>query len=78
MNKILKLYNLKKIRKEKGFTQAEIAEALEIPQQQYSRYENCKNEIPVRYIIELSKIYKVSTDELLSLEEWNRGEVTCS
>lgn len=66
---MLNLPNLRKIRKEKGYTQSEIAEALKIPQQQYSRYENCKNEIPVRYIIELSRLYNVSTDELLKTGE---------
>ena len=66
---MLNLINLKKIRREKGYSQAEIAEVLKIPQQQYSRYENGKNEIPVRYVIELCKIYKVSADELLKIEE---------
>ena len=66
---MLKLPNLKKIRKEKGYSQTDVAVKLEIPQQQYSRYENGINEIPVRYIIELSKLYKVSTDELLQKEE---------
>ena len=46
-----------------------VAEALEINQQQYSRYENGQNEIPVRHIITLCKFYGISADWLLGLKE---------
>lgn len=63
------LPRLADIRKQKGLAQREVAEILNIPQQQYSRYENGKNEIPVRYIITLCRFYCISSDWLLGLEE---------
>ncbi len=46
-----------------------VAEYLDIPQQQYSRYETGKNEIPVRYVIALCKFYQVSADWVLGLTD---------
>ena len=59
---------LAEIRKAKGLSQNVIAKVLGIPQQQYSRYEQGQNEIPVRYVIELCKFYQVSADWLLGLK----------
>ena len=57
------------IRKKKKISQAKIAEMLQIPQQQYCRYENGQNEIPVRYVIKLCKFYNISSDWLLGLKD---------
>lgn len=56
-------------RKNAGLSQSKVAEALDIPQQQYCRYENGQNEIPVRYVIALCKFYGISADWLLGLKE---------
>ena len=61
--------NLKKIRKERRYSQEDIAEVLQTTQQQYSRYEVGTHEIPVRHIITLCKFYGVSSDWLLGLSE---------
>lgn len=61
--------NMRKIRHERGLSQMAVAEVLEINQQQYSRYENGQNEIPVRHIITLCKFYGISADWLLGLKE---------
>lgn len=45
--------NLKEIRKNKGYTQKEIAKLLEIPQQQYSRYETGINKIPLEMFLKI-------------------------
>ena len=63
------VYNMKKVRIEKGFSQMDIAEVLNTTQQQYSKYENGQNEIPVRHVITLCKFYGVSADWLLGLTE---------
>ena len=60
---------LKNIREEKKLTQAQIAELLNMKQQQYSRYENGTNEIPFEYIIKLAKFYDVSIDYLAELTD---------
>ena len=61
--------NIRAIRKEKGYSQADIAEVLETTQQHYSCYENGKNELPIRHLITLCKFYNVSSDWLLGLTE---------
>ena len=60
---------LVEIRKKRELSQKKVAEILGIPQQQYSRYENGKFEIPVRYVIVLCKFYGISADWLLGLKE---------
>lgn len=62
-------HNLKKIRKEKGLSQAQVAEALQTTQQQYSKYEKGIHELPASRIVALCRIFDVSADWLLGLEE---------
>ena len=57
--------NIRLLREEKGYTQNEIAEILNIKQQQYQRYESGKIEIPIKFVKQLATLYKVSTDYLL-------------
>ena len=59
--------NIRKLRKERGYSQADIAEMLETTQQHYSCYENGKNEMPIRHLIKLCKFYHVTSDEILGL-----------
>lgn len=60
---------LRVIRTKKGYSQMDIAEVLDMQQQQYSRYETGQNEIPVRHIITLCKFYSISADWLLGLKD---------
>lgn len=62
------LPRLIEIRKERKLSQNAVAKVLDIPQQQYSRYEQGQNEIPVRYVIELCRFYNISADWLLGLK----------
>lgn len=61
-------YCLKEFRELNGYTQAEIAYILQTRQEQYSKYELGKREIPVHHLITLSMIYNVSTDMLLGIK----------
>ena len=63
------IQNLRKIRTEKGYSQMDIAEILNTTQQQYSKYENGQNEIPVHHVITLCKFYHISADWLLGLKD---------
>lgn len=63
------VHNIRQIRMERGLSQEMIAEVLETTQQQYSRYENGQNEIPVRHVITLCRFYDISSDWLLGLKE---------
>ena len=56
-------------RKKSGLSQTQTAEALMITQQQYSRYEKGINELPLRYLIELCKLFNVSSDWILGISE---------
>jgi len=60
---------LKDIREDNNLTQNQIAQVLNMKQQQYSRYENGTNEIPFEYIIKLAKYYNVSIDYLAELTD---------
>lgn len=57
--------NLRKTREEKGYTQTDVANILNIKRQQYQRYESGNNEIPIKFVKKLATIYNVSTDYLL-------------
>lgn len=60
---------IKLIRKERGLSQETIADVLQTTQQQYSRYENGDNELPVRHVLSLCRFYGVSADWLLGLTD---------
>lgn len=57
--------NLRTLREEKGYTQNDIAEILNITRPQYQLYESGKREIPSRFIKQLAAVYKVSADCIL-------------
>ncbi|MGN1066865.1 MAG: helix-turn-helix domain-containing protein [Candidatus Fimimonas sp.] len=58
---------LKELRLEKGFTQQQIAEMLDIRQQSYTRYEYGTGEPSLDTLVKIAKIFDVSTDYLLGL-----------
>ena len=58
---------LKELRKEKGFSQTVVANALGVVYQQYARYENGENEIPLHHAVTLAQFYGVSLDYLAGL-----------
>ena len=64
---------LKYVRKQKGYSQGQIAEILNTTQQQIWKYEHenpkYNQEIPVRHIVTLAKFYNVSADYLLGLTD---------
>lgn len=67
---------MKNLRIDNDLSQKTISAILGIDQKQYSRYETGKNEMPIRYLVELCKYYKVSADYILGLPKnlnWPRG-----
>ena len=61
--------NLRHIRTLRKLSQEDVAAVLDTTQQQYSKYENGYNEIPVRHVITLCKFYNISSDWLLGLKD---------
>lgn len=57
--------NLKRIRKEKGYMQKDVAKALGVSQPSYAQYENGKRNPKMGTITKLALILKVSAGELL-------------
>ena len=60
---------LKDLREDRDLYRKDIAEILNIKQQQYSRYETDINEISVTLLKELAIFYNTSTDYILRLTE---------
>ena len=61
------LPRIKEVRKERGYTQTQIAQKIGMEQTQYSRYERGENEIKVNVLIDICKALKVSADYILGL-----------
>lgn len=60
---------IRELREDNDYRQKDIAEVLKIKQQQYSVYENGKQELPTRHIKTLCLFYGVSADYILGLSE---------
>ena len=56
------------LRKDRGMTQAELAERLKVSQPVISDYENDVIRIPADVVVELARILNASTDEILGLK----------
>lgn len=63
-----KLPRLKELRLKLKLTQAQMAEQLNMHQQQYSRYESGKFEPPLKHIKNICKTFNVTTDWLLGMD----------
>ncbi|MBQ4165152.1 MAG: helix-turn-helix transcriptional regulator [Oscillospiraceae bacterium] len=62
--------NLRDLRIANGYTQEQIAFILHTRQEQYSKYENGKRELPIRHLITLCCLYRVSADRVLGIEKF--------
>ena len=60
---------LKQLRKQSGYTVAEICEKTGIPVSVYPKYENGIRNIGVPALCKLSALYHVTTDYILGLED---------
>ncbi|MBR5174149.1 MAG: helix-turn-helix transcriptional regulator [Clostridia bacterium] len=60
---------LKELREENNLTQTQVAELLNVKQNTYSQYETEKRQLSIEVLIKLAKLYKVSTDYILELED---------
>ena len=59
------LNRLRALREDNDLTQQRVAEILGTYQTMYARYERGANELPVRHLVTLCKLYNVSADYLL-------------
>lgn len=63
------LVNLKRFRQKFKLTQTAAAEQIGIDQRQWNRYENGKNELPLRYLKAICVTFGVSADWLLEISD---------
>lgn len=61
------LVNLKQFRQKKNLTQKAAAEKIGIDQRQWNRYENGKNDLPLRYLKAICIEHNVSAEELYEM-----------
>ena len=64
------LYIQKKIRdlrEDHDLTQQQVADYLGTSQTMYARYERGANELPIRHLVSLCRLYHVSADVILGL-----------
>lgn len=59
---------IRDLREDHDLTQEQVAKILGTSQTMYARYERGASELPIRHLIKLSKLYKVSTDYILGLK----------
>ena len=60
---------LRELRAAASLTQTEIADILEMQQNQYSRYERGERELPMHLFVKLAEHYKVSLDYMVGLSD---------
>ena len=60
---------LRDLREDADKTQTQIAEVLGTSQTMYARYERGANELPIRHLMALCKLYNVSSDYILGLDK---------
>jgi transcriptional regulator with XRE-family HTH domain len=58
---------IKDLREDNDLTQQEVADYLGTSQTMYARYERGANELPIRHLIKLCKLYNVSSDYILGV-----------
>lgn len=60
---------MRALREDSDYTQEYVAYVLGTSQTMYARYERGANEMPIRHLIALCKLYHVSSDYLLGLSD---------
>ncbi len=59
---------IRDLREDADLTQAQVAEVLGTSQTMYARYERGASELPVRHLMALARLYRVTTDYILCLD----------
>ena len=59
---------IRDLREDHDMTQQQVADWLGTSQTMYARYERGANELPIRHLVKLCELYKVSSDEILGIQ----------
>lgn len=60
---------IRDLREDSDYTQEYVAHYLKTSQTMYARYERGANELPIRHLLKLCKLYNVSSDYILGLTD---------
>ncbi|MBE5897892.1 MAG: helix-turn-helix transcriptional regulator [Lachnospiraceae bacterium] len=60
---------IRDLREDSDFTQEYVASVLGTSQTMYARYERGANELPIRHLVTLCKLYNTSSDYILGLSK---------
>ncbi|MBR1772057.1 MAG: helix-turn-helix transcriptional regulator [Lachnospiraceae bacterium] len=63
---------MRDLREDSDYTQEYVAYYLKTSQTMYARYERGANEMPIRHLLSLCKLYNVSADYMLGLSDKKR------
>lgn len=58
---------MRALREDHDLTQEQVAKYLGTSQTMYARYERGANELPLRHLVALCRLYHVSADEILGI-----------
>ena len=58
---------IRALREDHDLTQEQVAQYLGTSQTMYARYERGANELPLRHLVALCRLYHVSADEILGI-----------
>lgn len=61
---------IRDLREDADLTQTQVAEILGTSQTMYARYERGASELPIRHLISLCRLYRVSADYILGLHSY--------
>ncbi len=67
-------YRLQKLRKEKGYSQEELADRIGVSRQAISKWERAESSPDTDNLISLAKLYNISLDELLNISVVEKAE----
>ena len=59
---------IRALREDHDLTQEQVARYLGTSQTMYARYERGANELPLRHLVALCRLYHVSADEILGIQ----------
>lgn len=60
---------IRDLREDSDMTQQDVADYLGTSQTMYARYERGANELPIRHLLKLCRLYKVSADYILGMDK---------
>lgn len=75
MEKMIYVRRIRDLREDNDLTQQQVADILGTSQTMYARYERGANELPIRHLIVLCKLYHVSADYVLGLNNAGTNQV---